>query len=169
MADRLSATMIADLVALNIHTKQTFQAWIKGTGAGTVDISAFVLSYGSLSEMQLFNKHPKEPGNITYPTMEIVVDNRSGYFDVGSASGIFPGGEDDFSRLAQLQVKAFLLRGAESKTVLNYTGYISQPESNERATMTIFAEHPLNAMTKRKFDENDFDVSDTGWNVSLNI
>lgn len=168
MADRLPAHMIADLQSESPSTQQTMSAWISGSVTST-EVTQYVNEWGDPSEMELYNRHPAEPGKLAWIALEVQADNASGIFDVGNASGVFPNGVSDFSGVALLRIACDLTHGGESYRVWDYSGYLLVPEYMARSQVRLFAEHPLGAATTREWDYSDGTEDETGLYVNLNV
>lgn len=153
MADRLPPVILNALKQGSVNVSFQYQAWIKGTAAGTTEITDYVLEWSDPSEMELYNRHPAETGSLAYVTQELEVNNTSGIFTIGNASGVFPGGSSDFDEVAQLEVKLSLALEGTSIVVWDHTGILKQPKFEHHSRVLLFAEHPLNRAEEAKIHE----------------
>jgi hypothetical protein len=154
MADRLSAALLAAYARPVLRKKVVREAYILNDAAGPTDITARVKSWGTV-DFEVFNQHPDERGSLKFPVVSLTVDNSDGYFNRGGA--IFPNGNADFESTV---VHVSILVGGNSLFV--FDGRILQPEYSEGGSLELVAEHPLTAMTSRKWTRDDRIGGDTG-------
>ena len=166
MADRLNVTIKNGLASPNCVVDFQLQAWVLGTTAGTTEITDYVLEWNDPSEMELYNKHPKDRGTISYVTQELEVNNADGTFTIGAAGGVFPNGSSDFEETAKLQVKLTLAYKGVTQVVWDYTGILAEPIYRQLNRCVLTAEHPLNRAEDRTMQMKTFE---TDWTVGLNI
>lgn len=141
-----------------------YQAWIKNTAAGTVEITSYVTEWANPGKMSLYNKHPTDRGDLDFPGQELEVNNESGLFTPGNATGVFPSGTLDFARTAQLQVRLTLRYEGYASQVWDHVGYIAVPTYLSGHRVLLASEHALSQATASRvaaIEEN------TGWSSDL--
>lgn len=154
MADRLTAAQLADFTGLVMNKKVTRVATIDNDSISATVITDLVKEWGSI-KYELFNKHPDDQGKLRFPVTTIVVDNSQGYFSRGGTA--FPGGKSDFeSTTLRIQITV------SGITLMDFTGQVKEPEYDSSKVVRLVTEHPLTAITRRKWGRDDQIGGDTG-------
>jgi hypothetical protein len=159
MADKLTAAEISDYSERNLRLLVTRTMTIDNDAISQTDISDRVKDWGDL-KTTVYNKHPKDPGQIVFPTMTLEADNSDGYFDPGGA--IFPNGSSDFG-----STTAIVTIAIGSRTILEFTGAVLEPEIDSTEIFNILMEHPLTKINARRWSREDRYGGDTGINGSF--
>ena len=159
MADRLTAAQFAAYTRHRMRPKVVREAYIDNAAISPTYITERVKSWGKVT-FAVYNKHPNDRGALRFPVVTLEVDNSRGYFNRGGV--IFPNGNADF---ASTTVHVSILVGGVSYFV--FDGRILQPEYTESGSLFLVAEHPLAAMTSRKWTRDDRIGGDTGVNANF--
>jgi len=161
MADRFAVGMMNELQRRNVTVRQSTYVGVWGSVV-EVDVSDKVIEIRDSAEYELYNAHPSEKGSITFPPIEIEMNNSDGTFTIGNANGVFPGGLRDFERKARIRVKVTLEGGGVSQVVYENRGFLREPsyEAGDRAF--LFAEHPLNHLTTKEWSMAEHAFDSTG-------
>ena len=159
MADRLSASQMAIATSRHIRAKVSRTATIDNDAISATDISSRVTKWGSI-QFKLFNRYPGDKQGLQFPVLTLEVDNHDGYFDMGGT--VWPNGQDDVEGTTlRVQVEAM------GSTWLDFTGLVLEPEYSDSKIIGLVAEHPLTAMTQRKWLREDRIGGDTGYDIDL--
>lgn len=154
MADRLTAQQIADYSGHVMTKKIARTATIDNASISATDITSRVKKWGKI-KFGLYNKHPKDRGDIVFPVVSLMVDNSDGYFNRGGV--IFPLGKDDFASTVLTVVVS-----VGGTTYLDFTGTVREPEYTESGYINLVAEHPLTQINRREWTRDDRIGGDTG-------
>jgi len=159
MADRLTAQQAIDFSDLNLRHRITRTLTIDNNAIALTDITAMVDRWGSI-KTEVYNKHPKERGDLTFPVTTIDVDNSSGYFDLGGTA--FPNGASD---LASTVLRLVVV--VSGTTWIDFIGFLKEPEYMDSKILGLVFEHPLTLATSRVWRRADRIGGDTGVNRGL--
>lgn len=154
MADLLTAAQRAAYTRHKMRPPVVRSAVVSNAAISPTDISDRVKKWGSV-QFSVYNVHPQERGSLRFPVVELTVDNRDGYFDRGGV--IFPNGVGD---LASSMLTVSVLAGGVA--LFAFEGRILQPEYPNGGTLQLVAEHPLAAMSSRRWAKGDRIGGDTG-------
>lgn len=154
MADKLTAAQMAAYSAHRMRPPVIRTATIDNAAITATDISDRVKKWGTV-RFAVYNRHPNDRGELSFPVVELTVDNRDGYFDRGGV--LFPNGNADFA--SSVLSVAITVGGVQR---LAFDGRILQPEYVSGGALQIVAEHPLAAMSSRRWTRDDRIGGDTG-------
>lgn len=147
MSDKLTDAQFLAFSAFRMRQKVTREAYIDNAAIAPVYIHERVKSWGEIT-FSVYNRHPNDSGTLRFPLMDLLVDNSDHYFDRGGA--IFPNGNADF---ASTVVHAVISIGGVA--FMTFDGRILQPQYDNTGAVHLIAEHPLTAMTQRKWTRDD--------------
>lgn len=153
MADRLTANQLDKFARVNPRFKQTTTVTIDNDAIASTDITERVKKLGKL-KTTVFNRHPVERGEVEFPVVTLTADNSDGFFDYGGT--VLPNGRTDVeSTIVRVVITLLALGDTSATTFLDFTGLIKEPEYGSDGEIRLVAEHPLTAVSSRKWNKED--------------
>lgn len=160
MADKLTADQFDTFTGRNLRERVVRTLTINNDSISLTDITAFARKWGKL-KTSVYNISPADRGRFILPVLTIEMDNSTSAFDLGGI--IFPSGRDDFaSAVAHLTIEI------GGTTFLDFEGAVLEPEYDPSGAFNLILEHPLAALSRRKWIREDRIGGDTGIDYYFN-
>lgn len=161
MADKLTAAELAAFGQRNITVEIDRRCILSNDSVGPISITNRIKKWGK-TKFETYNRHPSDRGRLRFPTVNLLADNSSGYFDLGG--DVFPNGRTDLGSTEVTVSMFYRITGTNWHTIMDFTGQLREPEYDETDVIVLVIEHPLTVLTGRVWTRQDRVGGDTGVN-----